>query len=209
MKELIPISLFVLFAVLAIVAFYEGGSSIVYTTVTAVISLGFALFNFYFHYFRDVHKLRFPLVDISFNGQSMDAYCTFENTGTNEEIIIGGTFVFPKESTSEYSTITRKPGIDNLPEIMEPFILRPNQVELRHFNWPVSYDDLLFHFDLERDQKFEQVVNLKVDFINPTNRSKAAKLIGVGTIRFDEEFASFSHMHRRQTQLFEGKLQPI
>src|SRR4030067_1508556 len=108
MKKLIPYLLFLLFIVLAVTAFYKGEASYIYTTATAVISLAFSLFGFYFQYFYNIHKLSCTPVDVSFNGDSMNAYCTFENTGSNEEIIIGGTFTFPKKGTTEHSTITRK-----------------------------------------------------------------------------------------------------
>ena len=205
MKKSIPILFAILFVFMAIIAFCNGSQTNIYTTITAVIALGLSLFSFYFQYFYNIHKLSFSLVDLAFNGNAMDAYCTFENTGTNEEIIIGATFIFPQSPTNTYSTITRNAGHDLLPELLEPFILQPANIKLKHFHWEIGFKDLLTHFHIKNGEKFEQVIHLKIDFINPITRSKAVQHINIGTIRFYNDFASFSQMHYSQHQLFEGK----
>ena len=68
----------------------------------------------------------------------MNAHCAFENTGSYKEVIFGGMFIFPDKGTNEYSTIMRKGSENKLPELMGPFILKPQQIELKHFNWHIE-----------------------------------------------------------------------
>lgn len=176
------------------------------TSATAVIALGVSLFNFYFQHFWSAHKLSCTLISASYNGSNIKAYYTFENVGTFEELIIGGTFVFPEEDPSKFSYVSMRNEDDFLPEIMDPFILKPKQIVLKSFSLIIPPDELAKHLNKNIGEEFEQIIDMKIDFINPTTRRKAAKLVRCAKLRSTKNHIHMGKMYFRQTELLEGEM---
>lgn len=176
-------------------------------TITAVTALVISFVNLYLSHFLGIHHTSCTLVAASYDGKQLIAHYSFENTGTYEEIILGATFVFP--NPTGYSTLTRKKEDDFLPELCEPFVLKPKQAHLQKFAWNVEPDLLRTHFSSLHPGKVEYPIEIKVDFVHPTRRSKASKRFEYATLRFHESFISISKTYAQQNELFEGEMARI
>ena len=209
MNKYISSLLVLLFAVLAYMALSQSNNAILFTSATAIIALGISLFNFYFQHFWSAHKLSCTLISASYNGSNIKAYYSFENVGTFEELIIGGTFVFPEEDPSKFSYVSMRNEDDFMPEVMDPFILKPKEIVLKSFSLEISPDELTKHLNKNVGEEFEQIIDMKIDFINPTTRRKAAKLVKCGKLRSTKNYLHMGKMYFRQTNLLEGEMLPI
>jgi hypothetical protein len=209
MKILVAALLAILFAILAAMALYNIDTTNPFTTVTAVVALGISLVSFYFTHIWGIHRLNCTLVAASYDGQQLIAYFTFENTGTFQEIVIGATFVFPNTDGKGYSTLTRKSHHDFLPELCEPFVLKPKEIALKKFCWDADHSALLTHFHLSLGDQFEHLVDVKVDFVNPKQRRQSSKLVNFATLKFYKDFADLSKTCHEQNALFKGDAQII
>lgn len=213
MKNLIIAGLFfLLFVFAAVFALFGGDSAAEFTALTAVAAFGISLFNFYDRRFRSIHDLGCTLVAIGYNGKKFVAHYTFENLGTHDEIVLGGTFVFPEgDDGKSYSTLTRKEVRDFMPELMAPFILKPKEIVLKKFEWNISYDLLLTHFQAMKGKEFRQqqpiqLLSFKIGFVNPKTRNKSSKLIKSTDIKFYDDFVDCCKPYHQQNKLFTGKL---
>lgn len=213
MKNIIIAGLFLLlFVSVVILAWFAGDYTTTFTSVIAVVAFGISIFNLYDQRFRSVHDLSCTLVAIGYNGEKFVAHYTFENLGTHDEIVIGGTFVFPEsDDEKQYSTITRKDIHDFMPELIAPFIIKPKEIVLKKFEWNIAYDMLLTHFKSMKGEEFRQnqsiqLLSLKLDFVNPKTRTKSSKLIKSADIKFYDNFVSCSKPYHQQNKIFAGKL---
>jgi hypothetical protein len=206
MNKYISALLVLLFSVLAYMALSRSNDDNLFTSATAVIALGMSLFNFYFQHFRSLHKLSCTLISASYDGDSIQAYYTFENIGTFEELIIGGTFVFPEKDTGKFSYMSTRNEDDFMPEMMEPYILKPKEIILKHFSLKVSADQLSKHLGKNSGDEFEQVIDIKIDLINPKTRCKAAKLVKCAKLKSTKKYIHMGKMYFRQTELLDGEL---
>lgn len=218
MRIIIAGLLIILFIATAYLALFGGASAILFTSITALAAFGISLFNFYYQHFRSTHDLECTLVSIGYDGKSFIAHYTFENMGTHQEIILGGTFVFPNdriEKSFSYSTLVKiNDHHDFTPEIMQPFVIAPKEIILKKFEWNITYEELLTHFKSMQGESFRQdqpvhLLSFKVDFINPKTRTKASKLIKCSDIQFYDDFVSCCKPYKLQNNLFEGKLNII
>lgn len=216
MKIIIAFLLIILFIIAAYLALSGSENAILFSVITALVAFGFSLFNFYYQHFRSIHDLKCTLVAIGYDGKSFVAHYTFENMGTHQEIILGGTFVFPDdqpEKSYTYSTLVRSNNHHNfMPEIMSPFIIAPKEIALKRFEWYITYKELLSHFKSMKGENFRQnqsvhLLSFKVDFVNPSTRTKASKLIKCSDIMFHDDFISCQKPHKLQNNLFNEKLQ--
>lgn len=121
--------------------------------------------------------------------------------------MLGATFVFP--NPDGYSTLSRKHQRDFLPELCEPFILKPKQIHLQRFAWDVSSDLLRTHFSSLDPGKVEYPIEIKVDFVHPTNRSKASKRFECVVLKFYESFVTLSKTYSERNELFKGEMARI
>jgi len=206
MKKNIPTLLVILFVVLAYFAFTEGKNSHTYSATTAVIALGFSLINFYVQHLWNVHKLSCTLISSSYGENGLKAFYTFENMGTHQELIIGGTFVFPKENTNEYSIISTSLDSALMPDMFSPFILKPKEIELKEFYLELNDEQLLQHLHINEGEAFKQSICLKLHFINPNTRRKASRIVECCIIEGNENHIWLSTLHTKQTELLEGEL---
>lgn len=216
MKNIIAILFVLLFSIATFFAFFGGDVSGVFVVITAVVALGVSLFNFYYQHFRSIHDLSCTLVAIGYNGKKFTAHYTFENIGTYQEIVIGGTFVFPMDDDGrQYSTLRRNhANNDHMPELMAPFVINPKEIILKNFEWDITYNDLLIQFQSDHGSDFRQkqpvrLVSLKIDFVNPKTRTKSSKLIKSADINFYDEFIGIRRPYMQQYKLFEGELSGI
>lgn len=216
MKKTIAVLLLCLFTVAAYFALFSGDKAIIFTAVTAIAAFGISLFNFYHEHFRSIHELKTTLVAIGYNGEKFTAHYTFENTGTHQEIVIGATFVFPKDQAGkQYSTLIKNhQAQDRMPELMEPFSIEPKEVVLKKYEWDIAYADLLTHFEAMHGHEFRQQqtdwpLALKIDFVNPRTKTKSSKIIKSADIAFYPDFARIRRPYAQQNSLFEGELSSI
>jgi len=212
MKNIIA-GLFVLLLISAAsLVLFGGERAALFTSITAVVAFGVSLFNFYYQHIRSIHDLGCTLVAIGYNGKKFIAHYTFENMGTHQEIVLGGTFVFPKDCDGKsYSTVSRKHDRDFMPEMMAPFIIKPNEIALKEFEWNITYDDLLTHFQSMEGPDFWEKqsiypVSIKIDFVNPQTRSKSSKLIKSADIKFYSAFVDCCKRYNQRHKLFDGEL---
>lgn len=207
-KIIIPALFILLFCLAAALALFVGTSTADFVAITAVAAFGISLFNFYNQHFRSVHGLSCTLVAIGYNGSKFTAHYTFENTGTHQEIVVGGTFVFPREGEGElYTTLIRPHNNSRMPEMMVPFIIKPKDVILKEFIWEISYDVLMIHLKSMNEietigMEAEFPMSIKLDFVDPKRRNKSSKLINCADIKFTADFAYCSRQNHQSCKLF-------
>lgn len=210
MKHIVTWLFILLFVVAAAFALFGGQNAAIFTSIAAIVALGVSLFNFWFQHFRNVHDLSCTLVAIGYDGHRFTAHYTFENTGSHQEIVLGGTFVFPQKGEGRsYTTIIKRRDNSRMPEMMEPFLIKPKEVLVKEFEWSIAYADLMIHIksmnELEQiGMEAEFPMAMKVDFVDPSSRSKASKLIRVADVKFASDFAYCSRANHGSVKLFEG-----
>ena len=216
MKISIAALFIILFCVAGYFALFGGDEAKVFIPITAVAAFGVSLFNFYHQHFKSIHDLRCTLVAIGYNGKNFTAHYTFENVGTHQEIVIGVTFVFPYDRDGRQFTTQMKNhrANDRMPELTEPFVINPNEIILKKYEWDIAYSDLVIHFQSMHGSEFRQQqtdwpLALKIDFINPTTRTKSSKMIKSADIAFYEDFVSIRKPYVQQNNLFQGELSNI
>jgi len=123
--------------------------------------------------------------------------------------------VFPGgDDEKSYSTLTRKDVHDFMPELKVPFIIKPKEIILKEFEWNITYDLLLTHFQAMKGNEFRQQqpiqpLSIKIDFVNPKTRNKSSKLIKSADIKFYDDFVDCVMRYQQQNKLFSGKLDNI
>lgn len=208
MRHIMPWLFILLFITTASFAVFGGQNSAEFTTLTAIIALGVALFNFWFQHFRNIHELNCTLVAVGYNGNKFTAHYTFENMGTHQEIVLGGTFVFPiKGEEDSYTTITRRHNDDFMPEMTTPFIIQPKEVLVKEFEWCITYEELLTHLKSmnnidQIETKSEFPMFIKIDFVDPKTRSMSSILINCTDLKLTNGFSYCSKRNHKSCKLF-------
>lgn len=177
-----PAILVIVFIVVLVLALVFKNAT--YATIIAVAGFGISLLNMYSIY-NHVHDIRCTQVSVGYDGGSLVAYYTFENLGTEPEIILGGTFLFP-HGDSTYSTLAPSGSIHGalLPVMMEPFILKPKEIFLKKFEWKASYENLITIFHKKVGDEFRKPFVISIDFIHPKTRGKKSKMIDCSELQF-------------------------
>jgi hypothetical protein len=201
-KNTVAIAILIIFVLFILKALNE---SSVFTALIALGALAISLVNIYYQYFNSTHQLSCTLIASSYDGNKLDIYCSFENTGSYEEIVLGSTFIFPSDNGDGFSTISSKGTDDFLPEIMEPFILKSKEITLKHYTWNITSDRLREHFRIDRKGILKQDINLKIDFIDPEKRNKSAVIIKLVEIHLTKELERIRTSYHHQNKLFEEK----
>ena len=149
------------------------------TLMIALAALGISFYNLYKDSFRKIHDARCTLITGHYKDSKLYSAYTFENLGTESEIIVGAMFGFPGLNNNLRvmsflgGTITKIASNTSNQETEEPFILKPKEIVVKEIVWDVPFEIIMRHLGKCKDDEFTASIIIQLSFIDPKRRALA------------------------------------